>query len=91
MKRLFVLFVLMGMTVSTTTFDECVSDDCNLNVDQNSNSGSILFKSWHNVSRIANFTKKHKKVHYLSVKGDGKIVLDTNDEEAGKCLSLKNK
>lgn len=78
MKGLFVLSTLFGVVLSTTVIDQCDTDIC----DSGHNSGPILFKSKHNVSKVANITSQIKNMHYMSVGGDGHIMMDTN-EEAG--------
>lgn len=78
MKGLFVLSTLVGVVLSTTVYDQCDTYVC----DSDHNSGPILFKSKHNVSKVANITSPIKNMHYMTVGGDGHIMMDMN-EEAG--------
>lgn len=81
MKGFLVLSTLVGVVLSTTPFAQCDVDRCESDFDHDS--ASFLFKSKHNVSKLANITTNIKNMHYMSVEGDGHIMMDTN-EEAGK-------
>ncbi len=78
MKVLIVLYTLIGLALSTTLLDQCDNNKC----DFDRNSGSVMFKSKHNVSKMANTTSNIKDMHFMSV-ADENIGTDTNDEEAG--------
>lgn len=81
MKGLVVLSTLIGVVLSTTIIDQCVTDRCESDFD-GGNGVPILLKSRHNVSKVTNVTRRTKNVRYVAVEGDGNIRLDTN-EEAG--------
>lgn len=81
MKTLFVLSTLLGVALSTSIITECDSDQCDSDFDRND--GPILFKSRHNISKVANLTSKIKNIHYVPVVGDGTVVMGKT-EEAGR-------
>lgn len=84
MKRIiFVLSTLIGVALCATAIDECDTNQCDSDFFEH-NSGPILFKSKHNVSKLANRTSKIKNMHYVPVERDGNIMMDIN-EEAGRC------
>lgn len=91
MKRLFVLTTLIGVVWSSSFIEQC-DDKCDTDFDRNRD--PISFKSKHNVSKVTNITSTIENLHYMSVEGDGSILMDTH-EEAGTCFMhsviLKNK